>query len=378
MKRFNAAYILFALLVLSSPIARATQAVEGSSVHLPDVNDIRAVAVHMQALLDRGLDDPEWPADIRREDIVVYDLTLLYSYSVKDGLKRLTSQPGIDIERDKSSEERDANADGTPANPLSGNNVPAFITTTITAKRYGPFRRVKSLDNGYTKVYAYITLPGSSELYGLDGVDAYGVQLNEGAFDYFRLTNGNWDMECGLCTQHHMIDDDPDYRYNDAGRWYVYRSHPSGQPRAWLSMHDRPTGGFAPGSTVFMKMWVPADDQVKTYYACSGYNNLGEIYYDWMTGPKVNGSGNRFRRTTSMVFGGKAKSMNNVWSDIYIYNSSEGDHYWTSDDTIAAGAENGDAFGGGVAANWVTPHDTVVRYNETVSIKTPTTKAKKK
>ncbi|HET6456400.1 MAG TPA: hypothetical protein VFI02_18500 [Armatimonadota bacterium] len=355
MKKVILTSSLLALMVLSSSVVWAQQPSEGRSTPiLPNVNDTSAVLNHMQALLDRGLNDREWPVGMRRQDIVVWDLTLKCAYSEQTGLVRLVAQPD-DVSPEIGRVPReDVSVQGTKADLSTDSGTPPL--TMSSPATYGPYRLVKSLDNGYTKVYAYITLPGSSDLAGLDGVDSYGVACNEGAFNYFGLANGSYDMECGLCTQHHMVDDPA---YNDAGRWYIYRSHNPGGSPPWLNLHI-PSGGFAPGSRVFMKMWVPADDEVKVYYACDGYS-VGEIYYNWMTGPKANGSGNRFRRVTSMIVGGTAKSMNNAWDDIYIHNSS-GDHLWTSDDT----AQVAHGF-----ANWVTPHDQVVRYDETVSIKVP-------
>jgi hypothetical protein len=210
------------------------------------------------------------------------------------------------------------------------------------ATSYSPYRRVTSL-TGYRKVEGYIRQPGQQDFGGVDGREGY----PEGAFNYFGLSRaGIVDVEAGICSQWNAMNQDPPY-------WYVYHSL-NGNP--W----DRdgwPPGGLPPGTQSFMRMWVPADNQVSFYISAAGGGSYTQTYN--VTGPRYDGTGQALRRVTSMVVYGSAISRNNGWTNVSIATPSNL-HLWRPSDTASA-----------VSTEYVTVQEYNKYYNETVSIDTP-------
>ena len=118
--------------------------------------------------------------------------------------------------------------------------------------------RVQNLRHkqGYRKTEGYITIPTMTNLIGLD------LPLLEGAFNYFGLKVPDvLDVEFGLFT-----------KWCKRKRWYVFRNYLKWTDKVTDDSKIWPPDGIPAGTKVFMRLWVPQDNQVKFYVSYVPYH----------------------------------------------------------------------------------------------------------
>jgi hypothetical protein len=200
---------------------------------------------------------------------------------------------------------------------------------------YSEFRRVRSY-SGYRKTEGYITLPSSSDI---SGVDASG----EAAYNYMGI-GGTINAEQGLVMGGLY-----------GGVWRVYHNI-SGN---WVD--DKwPTNGIPAGTKVFLREYVPQDNEIALYISYSGGS---KTFIYTAQGAKYDGTNQDMRRVTSLLLNGNGYSKKNIWSNVYIANKSEM-HLWGTADT-KVGKDYTEK------TTYVTTTNVDPYYNETINIDCP-------
>ncbi len=265
-----------------------------------------------------------------RDNVTIINTDLGYSYNEKEGLLK------IDVYK----------VDGNGMVTLkTGQKVPVLQEKELdlsndigTLATYEPYRRVKS-KNGYRKCEGYINLPTSSNLRGVDS-------SGEAAYNYFGIENTSGvNDECGLFYASGI--------YNN--KWWVYHNFNGTWVADW-----KPTSGISPGTRVFMRLYVPQDNQLAFRYEYSGgsetilyTSGCGSTKFDASSSQKLR------RLTTLLVNNTNSYSRNNIWQNIYIATPANM-HLWGTSDT----SEH-------ISTSYVSVTETNKYYNETVNINIP-------
>jgi hypothetical protein len=180
---------------------------------------------------------------------------------------------------------------------------------------------------GNRKVEGTVRVPGEGEIWGVDFAEG----KDEGAFAYFGLSSdpaGTFDMEVGVCTRENA-------GRHDQKKWYAYHSG-TGYPFApdlW------PSTGLPAGSSVFIRMWVPANKQIGGYLSANGLGSFTHTYN--IPGVRYDGRYQHFRRNTTMVLETGGGMSNVRWSEVRIYTPDVGGgHLWGISDTDVDGIIN--------------------------------------
>jgi len=278
-------------------------------------DDELAITSYMQTLYQNALE--EMRAEGIPEEgtkVTVADGAILYEYS-DDGLRPLP------LPTDE--------ADGASAAAVESADPDGVLWPEGSVKLV---RRVAS-NEGYFRADGSVRLPGVNELWGVDGSEGY----DEGAFNYFGVKRPGNNIEVGVCTRAFL----GGYRQGqyyppryDEGRWFFYHST-AGYGGPTFPESFWPTGGLAPGTTVFLRI-VCNQDEVVGYAYAGGYG----YYYDYVnaTGMDPYGTDQELRRCTTMVLGGGTGGMiNNRWSNVMIFARQPGGpsyyHLWGPGDT---------------------------------------------
>jgi hypothetical protein len=301
--------------------------------------DLEVIEQHMQVLLLQALLDPECPTLSANTDITVIDASIMYQYSPSKGLRPIRLL--------------DPSIDGVLVPGEDGITTLATVTQGMSLETplfpvpgppYLPMRQILSLD-GYRKAEGTVAVPSANNLTGIDRAEGF----DEGAFNYFGIQTSEAplvDVEMGISSQCTIKFGD------DNKRWYAYHSINS---KPW-SRDPWPAGGIPPGTQVYMKAWVPADNQFSAYWSANNLSLYTSTYGAY--GLRYDASHRQFvRRTTSMVLYGAGTSIGNVWSGIQIA-TPQNQHYWVPGDSHAPITT------GGVSVTETNPY-----YNETVSIR---------
>ncbi len=259
------------------------------------------------------LEHLEDPAE--REHMIYIDPQKGYSYSGEKGLYKL------------------------PPEQLGPKRLEAGVAG-LDERSYSPFRRVISKPCR-RKAEGYITLPSADDFEGVDVVDG------EGGYNYLGLMRvDEMDFEAGLCSW-----------AEDEKQWYVFY-HYYGDPLKRAVDHGElwPAGGIDPGTKVFLRLYVPEDDEVALHIK---YGQTTETFTFPAQGAKKEG-GNKLRRVTSLIVQTESgELLNNVWESVCIATTEEM-HLWVPDDTE-----------GTTTTNYVTVTETNPYYNETIDIELP-------
>ncbi|HAG09316.1 MAG TPA: hypothetical protein DCK87_07150 [Desulfotomaculum sp.] len=264
-----------------------------------------------------------------RDNVTIINTDLGYSYNEKEGLMK------IDVYKvDKNGMVTLKTGQKIPV--LQEKELDLSYDSGILAT-YEPYRRVKS-NNGYRKCEGYINLPSSSNLRGVDS-------SGEAAYNYFGIENTyGVNDECGLFYASGT--------YNN--KWWVYHNFNGN----WV-WDMKPTGGISPGTRVFMRLYVPQDNQLAFRYEYSGGSET-ILYTSGCGSTKYNGANQKLRRlTTLLVNNTNSYSRDNIWQNIYIATPSNM-HLWGTSDTS-----------GVTTTNYVSVTETNRYYNETVNINIP-------
>lgn len=290
-------------------------------------DDLKAMEAKMKARLAQIIELLEDPAE--KVDVTLVDTLTGYTYSEIEGLKKPVPTRN--------------NGDGT-VTLANGTTIRVSLESQSVQNgdvgilaTYQPFRRVKSKD-GYRKTEGYITLPASTDL---DGISEYG----EAAYNYFGFENSGTAKqgEVGLFTGPPVFGWEPK-------QWYVYHNFTG---TGWQEDYW-PSGGISPGTQVFMRTYVPQDGTLVLYIS---YGSTSKVFTYENVGTKYNGSNQKLRRVTSLLLNDAGKTLNNVWSNMYIATPTDM-HLWETADTYEAYSSSSN----------VSVTETNKYYNETVNI----------
>lgn len=276
-------------------------------------DDAVAIEMHMRALeLDALGGMAEEGIPLIGTEVTVVDLAVGYRYSSQRGLRPLLpaplGAPGVPRTLDGSTLWPAAEAQSSVE---AADSLPPGSTSIV--------RRVPSCA-GNRKVEGTVTLGSTT---GIDGAEGHA----EGAFNYFGLTDiSSYDAEIGMCTQYNS-------KHQDQGRWYMYHSVVDAVHTDWDRDEDGwPSGGAAPGTSVFMRLWIRASDQIGAYVSIGGVGSYTQ-YYD-VAGARYDCVGQFFRRMTTMVLEGSGSMGTTAWSGVKIYTPDHGGgHLWGTSDT---------------------------------------------
>jgi hypothetical protein len=307
-----------------------------------EAGDLAQIAAQMRAILQESIGHLEDPAE--RVNVVLVDLLTGYEFSEQEGLRRV---PLLSPDAEGMVTLSDGTRVPVPPEPdyrasRRGWGIVFVCNNCIPSppSDYAPHRRVKS-NPGYRKAEGYVVLPSTSDF---DGVD----QQGEAAYNFFGLENTGIDAEAGIFSG-------PSHNKT----WYVFGNFYYDGKRHWLE-DGWPPGGIPAGTTVFMRMYVPQDNQLVLYVS---YGSSSKTFlYTNVPGTKENGSGQRIRRPTSLILnsGASGKLLNDQWHDVYIATSSDM-HLWVPSDTQTPPTTTA----------CVTVTETNPYYNEAISIQMP-------
>ncbi|TDA70446.1 MAG: hypothetical protein D9V47_01065 [Clostridia bacterium] len=184
--------------------------------------------------------------------------------------------------------------------------------------QYEYWRRVES-NTGYRKVEGYITVPGSGDISGVD------VAGQEAAYNYFSMKVGSLWAEYGIYTA-------PSPNGLGGGKWEVF--HNFGSSYGGWQRDNWPSGGIPPGTQVFMRLYVPADNQIAFYISFGSQNTT---FTRNLPGTRYDGTGQAFRRLTTLLLNDPGGySNNNKWRSVFIATPSDM-HLWVPSDTAWVG-----------------------------------------
>ncbi len=296
--------------------------------------DTEAIEASLKSRLEASLPYLEG-ADPNRVTFV--DTDLGYSYSPTEGLRKIDV---YQVGPDNIVTLKDGTRVPVPSEPEKGSS--SFQEGELSTQgdvgilaTYEPYRRVKS-NNGYRKVEGTIVIPSTSDL---NGVDANG----EAAYNYLGLenTSSGRNAECGIYTGPQM----------NKG-WRVFHNFNG----SWVA-DNWPSSPIPAGNSVFMRMYVPQDNQLAFYISYSGGSNT--FVYS-CTGTKYDGSNQKLRRVTSLLVNNTGSySKNNIWKSVSIATPSDM-HLWTASDIYQV-----------TTTSYVSVVETNKYYNETVNINIP-------
>ena len=286
-----------------------------------DSAELQRVEEHMKLTYAELLTHLEDPAE--REDMIYIDPQKGYSYSAEKGLYKLQPRP----------------------EQVGPKRLEAGVAA-LDEGGYNPWRRVMSKPCR-RKAEGYITLPSADDF---EGVDVY---PGEAAYNYLGLMRvDEMDFEAGLCSWG-----------KDEKQWYVFYHYYGQQQRRDVDNGEEwPAGGIAPGTKVFLRMYVPEDDKVALHIQ---YGQTTKTFTFPAEGAKKEG-GNKLRRLTSLIVQTESgKLLNNKWETVCIATAEEM-HLWEPDDTLFGPKDTWIHL-----EQYVDTTDVDEYYNETIHIELP-------
>lgn len=173
----------------------------------------------------------------------------------------------------------------------------------------GPYRKVIA-KAGYRKVEGTIRLPGST--------DAYLANTTDGLFNHFGGTASNGsELDMGLTLQPGKTG------------WVAFARAYDASTGQTPWKYDPSNLVIPPGTSVFMRLYISPDNQANLYYEYtdSSGTRRSSTFSMTVNGFKQDGTGQYLKRVTAVGQNSsagtntKSYSLNNVWSNLYVFNT---------------------------------------------------------